>query len=420
MKEFMKMKTECPTEIVAEIQYLFNILEDPEKMSLPVDIVQDSLNSCLEEARSLFMDKDFVSLVNNTPTDAVLNDSVPIVTFLPKDTDCNVDIYIISSSEDAESCSLLKSIIMSKNDSLVVKISTNEDASTRLTYLDKARLTIPLLSTSFMKSSELVHELNIAWCRQRDCSNLCFLAIVLEQLTKNPTYVSLFPCFFNCGDNLWTKDLETLQLFSSEKLINEYRSCRCPLNVVLCFMSAVHQIQKWLDGDLCPILGVHSKLFNCLHLNNCIQIYKEILSGRGEQEEENDAIVACINTKETEDGGVGEEKFGNVVKRDAKSHETVVLEEVAHERSSLIEDSNQPSGESVVENEENEQDDTNKSTDTSKVKSPHQSSPDCTFVQLTRTRENVNTHVEEGTTDKEEKRTLNTRGRNVSSSCAII
>ena len=246
---------------------------------MSADIPHTSLESCLEEARSFFLEKDFVSLIADATTDVALHHAKqPPVTFLPKVPDCNVDVFIVCSAEDSETCSLLENIITSQNESLVVKISTNENASTCLAYLDKARLVIPLLSASFVQSSELVHELNIAWCRQRDCSSLCFFAIVLEQLPKDPTYVSLFPCFFNCEDKVWTEDRETLKLFSPVELTRMYRDCKCPLNVVLCLMIAIKHVQKWYDGECCPVLGVHNKLTNCFQLTKCIQRYKEILS----------------------------------------------------------------------------------------------------------------------------------------------
>ena len=276
-------------------------IEDPENASLSCDISQTSLESCLEEARSFFLEKDFVSLIADTAPDVALrDDKESISTFLPKVPDCNVDIFILCSAEDSESCSLLQNIITSQNECLVVKISTNENASTCLTYLDKARLVIPLLSASFVQSSELVHELNIAWCRQRDCSNLCFLAIVLEQLPKSPTYVSLFPCFFNCKDKVWTKDRETLKLFSSDELTRTYRSCECPLNVVLCLMIAMQHVLRWYGGECCPVLGVHNKLTNCLQLSKCIQRHKQILSAHADNkvEKANDITVSYTSPKQ--------------------------------------------------------------------------------------------------------------------------
>lgn len=252
------------------------------------------LQRCLEESRSFFFEEDFISLVFDTPSEVVRKEEDDTSTFLPKDQSCNVDIYIICSLEDLEYCSLLQNIITSQNGSdFIVKVSTDENASTRLTYLDRARLVVPLLSSSFMQCSELVHELNIAWCRQRDCSSLCFLAIVIEQLPKNPTYVSLFPCFFNCEDSHWVKDGETLKLFPSDELTRVYKSCQCPLNVVLCFMTVVDHIQRWHNGSRCPVLGIHNKLFNCIHLNACIQQHKEILSNCNEQaQEKQDSIVS--------------------------------------------------------------------------------------------------------------------------------
>jgi hypothetical protein len=382
----------------------------------------------LEEARSLFFEKDFVSLVADTPTDTALNqDKMPTPTLLPKDPNCDVDIYIICSSEDVESCSLLQNCITSQNESFVVKISTNENASTRLAYLDKARLVISLLSVSFIQSSELLHELNIAWCRQRDCSNLCFLAIVLEQLPKNPTYVSLFPCFFNCEDNVWTKDREIPNSFSSDELTRVYRSCQCPLNVVLCCMTATHHIQRWHDGEHCSVLGIHNKLFNCLQLNRCIQRYNEILSKRDNKEGENSAtVVSCTGSKECntesvaipsvqdegnqqeDDGLYGSQDVHQKVEHDYveqnedRSEEQVPPQEVklAEERNTFLPTADLEES-PVVKLKTNQQGDTNNSSCASR--DVHQ-----------------NTYNEAEAIDKKEEKAQSVSGRNKSSACIII
>ncbi|XP_028416556.1 uncharacterized protein LOC114540634 [Dendronephthya gigantea] len=276
--------------------FLLNVFEGCAGNSILAENIH--LQTCLEESRSFFFEEDFISLVVDAPSEVVTKKGDGTSTFLPKDQSCNVDIYIICSSEDIDSCSLLKNIITSQNGSqYTVKVSTDENASTRLTYLDKAWLIIPLLSSSFMQCPELVHELNIAWCRQRDCLSLCFLAIVLEQLPNNPTYVSLFPCFFNCEDGRWVKDRETLKLFPSDELTRVYKSCQCPLNVVLCFMTVVDHIQQWHNGSHCLVLGTHNKLFNCLHLNACIQQHKEVSSKCNEEAQEKEVVSSTCSTK---------------------------------------------------------------------------------------------------------------------------
>ena len=330
------------------MQY-FIFIGNLENANLYEDIVQPSLQPCLEEARLLFFKEDFVSLVADTSANSALNqDKELFPTFLPKDLECNVDVYIICSSEDNESCSLLQNIITTQNESFVVKTSTSESASTRLTYLDKARLVIPLLSGSLLQSMELVHELNIAWCRQRDCSSLCFLAVALEHLPKNPTYVSLFPCFFNCEDDAWTSDPDTLKLHSAQELTRVYQSCQCPLSVVLCFMSVVDNVQRWHDGEHCPVIGAHNKLFNCLQLKKCIQRYKENLSKHDNKEVNSVVVLPCTGSNEEVDNMIQKseeitcaEKDDNPerehVKQDeVKSYNSVQEVKVTEERNTIV------------------------------------------------------------------------------------
>ena len=396
----------------------------------------------MEEARPLFFEKDFVSLVADTSANSTSTQNNELnSSLLPKDSEFNVDIYIICSSEDEESCSLLQNIIMMRDESFVVKTSTSESASTRLTYLDKARLIIPLLSGSLIQSAELVHELNIAWCRQRDCSSLCFLAIVLEELPKNPTYVSLFPCFFNCADDVWTKGRETLKLYSSDELTRVYRDCQCPLNVVLCFMSVVDHIQRWQDGQHCPVLGTHNKLFNCLQLNECIQRHKETLSKHVDKEENGAVVSPCAGSSGVSDDTIqkseevvcarnddGNSKFEHAKQSEVKSHDPVQESEDKKENKQNENGLIHCSQLDVLQNSENDNVEQNEDQNPSQVTEERS-----TILQSADTKEpkgdgnnalhgsqvvHQNIHDEKEATDNNEEQPMSSK--NKSSTCSII
>ena len=234
-----------------------------------------SLASVLEETRSLlFQDENhFTSLVVADVDCAGY--ALPSSAITPKNLSTNEDVYIISSEEDSQYCQLLRRLILSENPSLIIKSSSDENNSARLSYLDQARLIIPLLSSSFMKSPELVHELNIAWCRQRNNSSLCFLAITLDQLPDKPTYAHIFPSFFNCEDDQWTKTPAQLKEMPSTELANLLTSCTCPQNIVYCFFTAAHFLHEWMAGRECLLIGLHDKFANFFHLRRCIQRSKE-------------------------------------------------------------------------------------------------------------------------------------------------
>lgn len=273
---------------------IFFVFADNEQTVTCKDIFQPTFFTSLEEARILFMDKKFEALVDGSldfplgkpednpdaplrdNPDVPLEDNIPkSSTFTPKGED-GIDVYVICSHEDEESFLVFQEFLSFKK-SFVVKSSMIEDATSRLMYLEKARIIVPLLSSSFFQSSELIHELNIAWCRQRVCSKLCFVAITLGKLPQSMTYFHLFPCFFNAQDDCWTKDRDTLELVKWEKLTRIHGNYQTQLNVLRCLSTAARCIQSWEDGEHCPFLGIHNKLFNYLQLRECIKRYKETL-----------------------------------------------------------------------------------------------------------------------------------------------
>ena len=212
-----------------------------------------------------------------------------------------VDIYIISSEEDSEYSRLLSELIISHNQSLIVKISSEESNSARLTILENARLIIPLLSSSFMKSTELVHELNIAWCRQRYASNFCFLTIVLERLPDKPTYVHLFPCFFDCTDKRWKEPHDEVEERSSSYKDDRIATSKAPRETLRCLATAVELFLGWMAGNDCPVIGLHDKFINYIHLTTSVRRFREnSLSGDEKQREKNVGSAASPITLSVE------------------------------------------------------------------------------------------------------------------------
>lgn len=242
-----------------------------------------SLISVLEDARFLIQNQDqFASsaanglvLLQENEQDALQH--VPSFANPPSKIIPNhVDIYVISSEEDSEYCQLFGELVISHNQSLIIKKSFEEtNLSARLSHLDNARLIIPLLSSSFVESTELVHELNIAWCRQRYASDICFLAIALDNLPYKPTYIHLFPCFFNCTDKQWKISSSKLKKSSSSYREDLVTSSKAPPQIISCLANAVELFLGWMIGKDCPCVGLYDKFTNCLHLTTCVQHFKD-------------------------------------------------------------------------------------------------------------------------------------------------
>ena len=181
----------------------------------------------------------------------------------------HVDIYLICSEEDAKYCHLFSQLLISHNPSLIVRKYFEETNSSRLSYLENSSLVISLLSPHFMSSPELVHELNIAWLRQRYAQEFCFLEIILDSVSIKPTYVHLLPCFFHCKDKRWNDVLEIKENPSS--LENLRRTHDVPAEVIRCFVAAIKFANSWITSNECSVWGLRNKLSNYFHLANCLE-----------------------------------------------------------------------------------------------------------------------------------------------------
>lgn len=178
----------------------------------------------------------------------------------------HVDIFVICSEEDAKYCHVFCQLLISRKPSLIIKKSLEETNSSRLSCLEKSSLVISLLSPHFMSSAELLHELNIAWFRQRYAKEFCFLVIILDSIPVKPTYVHLLPCFFNCKDKRWNDVLELKE--DSSTLGSTYD---LPPEVIRCFLSAIKFAHFWITSNECSVWSLHNKFSNCLHLANCLE-----------------------------------------------------------------------------------------------------------------------------------------------------
>lgn len=295
-EEHAKNKVHAITGVCKNIVRELELEEQPGKPCLGENEDMAPLVSVLEETRSLLFQSEnhFASLVVGAG-----HQSIPTSVIREKKESTHPDIYIISSSEDTEYCHLLHQLILSQNPSLVVKKFSDENSSTRLTFLDEARLIIPLLSSSFMQSAELVHELNIAWCRQRTSPHLCFLAITVDHLPDKPTYIRIFPSFFNCLDRQW---LEKSNLKQHAPPTNVLNSCKCPQNAVFCLMAAADELNKWLveEGQQCCVFGLHDKFMNYFQLSACVQRSKEPLALNHGEEDKTVIVESALESKKKE------------------------------------------------------------------------------------------------------------------------
>ena len=228
-----------------------------------------SLATTLEEVRKRVpLQSQFISSVTKELMLSQESDGPPLSQsrkLIPN----HVDVYLLCSEEDAKYCELFCQLLISQNQALIIKKSFEETNSSRLSYLETSSLIIPLVSPSFLLSAELVHELNIAWCRQRYAEEFCFLEIILDFLAVKPTYVHLLPCFFNCKDEHW-KDSSKIE-DDPPFLQNLVNTHNVPEEVVRCFLGAIKCALSWITNRECSIWGLHNKLSNCSHLVNCLQ-----------------------------------------------------------------------------------------------------------------------------------------------------
>ena len=84
------------------------------------------------------------------------------------------------------------------------RISLPEISQVRNAILDDSIIALPLLSNAFLKSAELLEELNISLCRHRFSGLLVLFPIYLEALPSTPAYLHLLWSLFSCADKIWT------------------------------------------------------------------------------------------------------------------------------------------------------------------------------------------------------------------------
>ena len=89
-----------------------------------------------------------------------------------------------------------------------IKISLPvNDKSLHLHIIDEAKLVVPLLSESYVKSAELMEEYHTALCRHRFADELILFPIIVGDLPLSPVYPQITLCLFSTLDNIWLTEL---------------------------------------------------------------------------------------------------------------------------------------------------------------------------------------------------------------------
>ena len=148
--------------------------------------------------RSEHIVSDFKLLSRVTP-EALFNISQrePLVS----DSPCKIDIAISYHKDDS---TLAQFLLKQLQDILPnAVISLPEESQTRNTVLDESKIIVPLLSVAYVKTAELLEELNIALCKQRFSGSLVFFPVYLEALPSSPAYLRLLWSLFSCVDKVW-------------------------------------------------------------------------------------------------------------------------------------------------------------------------------------------------------------------------
>lgn len=89
------------------------------------------------------------------------------------------------------------------------------DNSTRLRSIDDTDLFIPLLSNSYIQSSELMDEFQTALHRHRYQSSIVLFPIIVGKLPKYPAYPQICICLFSILDSFWESEDSCLEFSAS-------------------------------------------------------------------------------------------------------------------------------------------------------------------------------------------------------------
>ena len=113
-----------------------------------------------------------------------------------------VDVALSYAERDKRAAIVMKQLLLAKIPSLKISEPVAGDFS-RVQSLDVARVIVPLLSSAFLASIELVEELNIAIFRNRSSSRRILFPVQVAAFPPKPSYVHLIPCEFSSSDYKW-------------------------------------------------------------------------------------------------------------------------------------------------------------------------------------------------------------------------
>ncbi|XP_068703080.1 uncharacterized protein [Montipora foliosa] len=173
---------------------------------------------------------------------------------IPSDDSFVCDLALSFASSDTTFAVILKQLLLEKIPSLKISEPVSGDFS-RVQSLDNAHLVVPLLSSAFLASKELVEELNIAIHRNRNSSRQILFPIQISAIPPKPTYVHLIPCEFSSVDYDWANKVvdENLQ----DEVFQICETYSMDAGGVFCLKTAanviVEQLLRDRDLELYPV-----------------------------------------------------------------------------------------------------------------------------------------------------------------------
>ena len=137
------------------------------------------------------------------------------------------------------------------------------DNATRLRLIDNTDLFIPLLSNSYIQSSELMDEFQTALHRHRYQSSIVLFPIIVGKLPKYPAYPQICICLFSILDSFWESQDTCLECSASvvcSLLLRKYSKHSASFKTFLSmlelkeWMTQEEYVKEKLNYDVAPLI----------------------------------------------------------------------------------------------------------------------------------------------------------------------
>lgn len=236
-------------------------------LKTPVDFTSSNDKESLRESHAsdvvMSVDGHHVNVDRSTnSTSAEVTSSNSTSSQVTSSGSASCDVALSFAAGDTKAAIILKQLLLEKLPSLKISEPLAGDFS-RVQSLDVARVIVLLLSPSFLASSELVEELNIAIYRNRCSSRRILFPIQVAVIPPKPSYVHLIPSEFSCNDYKWACQIVDRDL--QDEVCRMAQRSDIDVDEAFCLRTAAGVISERLLEEEKPDLNLGNRVLLNVH-----------------------------------------------------------------------------------------------------------------------------------------------------------